>query len=394
MTDEKRYVLEDLEVKEVSVVDRGANKRVLLMVKNGDPMPTDETVTETAATESDPVVEAQAEKAKDTTELIVGLPADMRDAMAKMLTEVSARVGILGEAVKAATDGEGGVTDKFKNEVMGLSNALRMLASAEKADDIAAVEKGVLMGAPTPMAQGYGVPMMDAAPEYVMTAEGPMMKMPVAAMKAVACKYAMDQMYKAEEMLAKEDYSGCCACIYVCLKAIGPFVPEGGGMPQQMAYAMKMLMEPKMMEAMKQYAYNQPQPSIAAGVPDAQMPAHMEQPGSGSAPADELAKAGRKIAGAKLTKLEELLAQLSGVVAELRPTETVKTESDADAANLKDKIIALAKLAKAQQATIDRMNATRPTGHALPYVEADDDNSPAGKVLWPDDLNDLSDSDL
>jgi len=378
MTDEKRYVLEDLEVKEVSVVDRGANKRVLLMVKNGDPMPTDETVTETAATESDPVVEAQAEKAKDTTELIVGLPADMRDAMAKMLTEVSARVGILGEAVKAASDGEGGVTDKFKSEVMGLANALRMLAGAEKADDIASVEKGVLMAPPTPMAQSFD---LSATPEYVMTSEGPVMKMPEAVMKYMACKYAMEQMYQAESMLAKEDYAGCCMCVFACLKAIGPFVPDGGGMPQQM------------MQAMKQYAYNQPQPSIAAGVPDAQMPAHMEQPGSGAAPADELAKAGRKIAGEKLTKLEELLAQLSGVVAELRPTETTKSES-ADAANLKDKIIALAKLAKAQQATIDRMNATRPTGHALPYVEADDDNSPAGKVLWPDDLNDLSDSDL
>ena len=402
MPDAKRYVLEDLEVREVSVVDRGANQRKLLVVKNQDgdqPMPEAPAATEAETTEEpNPVVQAQADKAASETDLIVSLPENVRDAVAKMLGDVGARAGALGEAVKAAPTGDGGVTDKFKSEVFALSTALRLMVGAEKSEDIANIEKTILAEA-----QPTGVTMMtDSAPEYVMTEQGMMLKMPPAAMKEMACKYAMDKMYAAESALYDGDVGSCCVSIFMAAKALGPFLPDDGGMPQQMAYAMKAI-SVSAEDFAKQYAFNQPQPSIAAGVPSSHAPANMEQPGSGVATTGSMSKAGRKISGARLSKLEELLAQLTGVVTDLQPVavapvavpvETAKTEQPADA-ELRAKLRELVGVVKAQANEIKDLRSARPVGHAASHGggEAGDNPSP-GKVLWPDDLNELNDTDL
>lgn len=400
MPSEKRYQLEDLEVREVSVVDRGANKRKLLVVKNqdGDPtMPQDATAP--AEPTSDPIVQAQADKATSDTDLIVSLPEPVRDAIAKVLGDIGGRVGALGEAVKAASPGEGGVSEKFKGEVLALSSALRRMVGAEKTDDIAEIEKTILAEAyPANVQQGYM--MGQAAPEYVMTDSGLMMKMPAEAMKSIAAKYAMDKLYDAEDALYGGDYGSCCACIFVAVKALGPFLPDDGGMPQQMAYAMKAISLSDE-EFEKQYAFNQPQPSIAAGVPDSHPPVNMEQPGSGAATTGNMAKAGRKIAGARLSKLEELLAQLGQVVTELKPEAAAPVAKSAAptkteiSPELRSKLVEMAEVIKSQANEIKVLKSARPTGHAAEVGGDSSDKPKSGKVLWPDDLNDLNDdSDL
>jgi len=399
MPNEKRYQLEDLEVREVSVVDRGANKRNLLVVKNqdGDPtMPKDATAP--AEQTPDPIVQAQADKATSDTDLIVSLPEPVRDAIAKVLGDIGGRVGALGEAVKAASPGEGGVSEKFKGEVLALSSALRRMVGAEKTDDIAEIEKTILAEAyPAAMQQGYM--MGQEAPEYVMTDSGLMMKMPAAAMKQMAAKYAMEKLYDAEDALFAGDYGKVCVCVYVCLKALGPFLPDDGGMPQQMAYAMKAISLSDE-EFAKQYAFNQPQPSVAAGVPDSHPPVNMEQPGSGAATTGNMAKAGRKIAGARLSKLEELLAQLGQVVTDLKPepepaAPVAKSEGTEISPALRSKFIEMAEVIKAQSNEIKVLKSARPTGHAAEVGGDSSDKPKSGKVLWPDDLNDLNeDSDL
>lgn len=383
MTDseQKRYTLEDLEVHEVSVVDRGANKRKLLVIKNAE----DSMLDSTPAPTHDPVVAAQAEKAKETTDLIVGLSDETKAAVGGMLDNLSKRIDALSEAVKAAPTGEGGVSDKFKSEVAGLSVALRQLGVSEPTE-LADVAKALPpMSVPLTAGYGYsGMTMADvanAAPEYVMTAEGPMMKMPMEAMKGMACKYAMDELYKAEDELYKGDLMKACVCIYVCLKALGPFVPDDGGMPQQMAYAMKMLMEPKMAEAFKQYAFNQPQASIPAGVPNSHFPVNSEKPGSGTSEG-HLAKAGRKLSQSRLDKLTDITAQLQALLAEAAPATA--GEKDAVA-----KLADLTALAKAQAVKIQQLQSARPSGNVItPEGETAPHSNP---VVWPDDLNDLPD---
>ena len=301
------YRLEDLDVKEVSVVDRGANKRKLLVVKNAEVPMSKDALENTGADEAvepavtpDPVVDAQAEKAKAATELIVSLPEGVRDSVGKALTELSTRLGALGEAVKASAPGEGGLSDKFKAEMTTLSFALRSLGGVDKSTTTDAIDKS-LMAEGHPIAQAYAVDYTKTVPEVVMTSEGPMMKMPMEAMKGMACKYAMEKLYEAEDALYQGDMGGCCVSIYAACKAMGPFVPDDSGMPQQMAMAMKMFLGKELaMETMKQYAFNQPQPSIPAGVPDSHLPANMEKPGSGSS--GDLAKAGRKLNASDLGK--------------------------------------------------------------------------------------------
>jgi hypothetical protein len=395
MPDAKRYVLEDLEVREVSVVDRGANKRKLLVVKNQDgdqPMPEAPAHTEAEINEEpNPVVQAQAEKASAETDLIVSLPEQVRDGLAKMLSEVSGRLGALSEAVKATAPGEGGVSPKFKSEVVTLSSVLRAVVAAEKSEDIDSIEKTILAEVQPAVLQ-----LGEGAPEYVMTADGPVMKMPMDAMKEMAKQYAMSKLMEAEDALYKGDYGGCCMCIYLCMKAVGPFVPDDGGMPQQMAYAMKAV---SMNDAdfEKQYAFNQPQPSIAAGVPDSKLPANMEQPGSGVATPGNMAKAGRKISGARLSKLEELLAQLTGVVSDLRPPAPAPVETakaDHSDVELRAKLRELVGVVKAQRDEIKDLRSTRPVGHAATHGAEATDKPSSSKVLWPDDLNELNDTDL
>ena len=206
-------------------------------------------------------------------------------------------------------------------------------------------------------------------------------------MKAIACKMALEEAYKAEDALYEGDMAKACACIYVCLKAMGPFVPDDGGMPQQMAYAMKAIMGID-----KQYAFNQPQPSNAAGVPTSQPPANGEQPGSGVSEGN-LAKAGRKISGARLDKLSSVLDTLNALVSELDPQRASTEKGGAPTMDeaTQGKIKKLLSLVKSQQARINELSGARPTGNAV-TPEGDGNSNPGPRVVWPDDLNDL-DSD-
>jgi len=391
-TSETTYVLADLDVKEVSVVDRGANKRQLLVIKNAEnAMPTKPEVPEAEATPAASPAPAQAveQAAPDNDGLIVGIPEGVAKSLASAFGEMSQRLSALGEAVKAAPAGEGGVTDKFKGEVMTISSALRQLIGAEKSGKLGELlEKGGFMDSAYSVSK---MPPTDMAPEYVMTEQGLMMKMPAEAMKQMACGYSMEKMYSAESALYDGDLLSCCVELYICLKALSPFIPSDSEMPQPMAMAMRLFSGEQ--PTVKQYATNQPQPSIAAGVPTAKHPESAPVPGMGSSEGD-LAKAGRKLAGPKLDKLEGVLAQLASLVSELQPAnvpasgEVAKADSAA-----RDKLLQLARLAKAQADEIKMLRSARPVGNAGP-VEGDNGQSSSGEVSWPDDLNDLDDSDL
>lgn len=378
MTEEKRYaILEGLEVVEVSVVDRGANKRPLLVVKNaGAEMSTTPETSENVPT-PDPVAAAQAQKAAQDTDLIVSLPTELRDGLSKMLGEVGQRVAALGEAVKATQPGEGGMSDKFKSEVAAVSTALRKMIGVEKSDDLQRVEKV--------FSDGYANPTPDySAPEYVMTPDGPMMRLPMEAMKAIACKYASEMMWKAEDALFDGNVGGCCMAMLTCFKTIAPFAKA-----DEVPIAMLAMLD-------KQYAFNQPQASIAAGVPTSAAPAHQEQPGSGSL-TSPMAKAGRKISGERLSKLESMLAELNTMVSELRPDaadeRTAPVAVDVQVVEtMKSQVTELANLAKSQEAELKQLRSARPIGNAGPVEEPT--NTPTGPVLWPDDLNDLDDADI
>lgn len=406
--EQKVYRLEDLDVNEVSHVDRGANKRTYLMVKNAEdndmpqpktpeaapaaetPAPSVEKTDEVPATEApatepeakpDAVVAAQAEKAGEDTALMTALPASVRESMGAMLTDLSKRIGALGDAIKAAPEGEGTVTDKFKNELLSTSVALRQLIGAEKAADIEGIEKGVLtMG--VPMA---GPMQMSGESMVVQTAEGPMVKMPLEMMKGMACKYAMDKLYDAEDMLYDSDLDGCCICIITALKSLTPFVSGETAMPAdvQMAY-----------KAMKQYAFNQPQPSIAAGVPDAKKPDGEPPEGMGVQDGN-LAKAGRKISGANLDKLSSMATELEALLADLRPAveEAKVTKADDQVATLRGQLASVVALAKQQQKQLNTLRSSRPLGNSSGPVEGSTEVTKSPEPSWPDDLTDLLKND-
>jgi len=157
------------------------------------------------------------------------------------------------------------------------------------------------------------------------------------------------------------------------MKAIGPFLPDDGGAPMQEEMAAS-------------YAYNPPQASQPAGVPTAQMPGA------------NLKKAGRKISGARLDKLEAMHAQLALLLGELRgsqePAEKVSKAAaakDAEIARLASQVQQLTEIAKNQYAQLHSMKSSRPDTNVSAAGDFAQDVTP---FSWPDDLNDSIDPDL
>jgi len=385
------YRLEDLDVKEVSVVDRGANMRKLLIVKNAEvPMPTNAQPAATPEAKSgDPVVDAQASKAEATTDLIVALPVELRDELGKMLDGIAVRVGALSEAVKATEPGEGGLSDKFKSEIVGLGSVMKRLGGVEKSKAINALDKAALAsGDPI---DHLGIPRVskDASVEYVMTAEGPLMKMPPGEMMKVAMRYAIDEMYKAEDCLYyDEDMGGACAYLFSAMKALGPFIADS---PATLAMAEAVLG--------KQYAFNQPQPSIAAGVPSSHKGANEPPEGMGKGNAGDLTKGRPQFSDDRLSKLEGMFAVLQQVLTDVRPApapavtdvedEIKKDEGEPVSPDVQLALTKMAGLIKSLEAENKTLKSSRPLGNAA--VGGTPPSQPkSAKVHWPDDLNDLA----
>lgn len=362
------YILEDVEVKEVSVVDRGANKRPLLVVKNAK---AEEPVTvQSNEQQGDPVVAAQAEKASQTTHLMVSLPEAVRDEVGGMLDSLSKRLGALSEAVKASAPGEGGLTDAFKSEVLGLSTVMRRLIGVEKASAVNSVDKAALAeGKPIDPHAGLAVPVqLSSNIEYVMTPEGPLMKMPPDMMLKVAIRFAHDEMYGAEDCLYCDDVVGCCTRLYNCMKALAPFIPAEGSLPEAVQMALGLMLG-------KQYAYNQPQSSVPAGVPASQPPANPETSGV-----------------AKSSKLQELFAQLGELLGDAAPQQQQPVAKAASIPpELREGLIKMAHQVRALSAENATLRGTRPLGNAGQVEETPFQQSKP--VHWPDDLNDLPDLD-
>ncbi len=386
------YRLEDLDVKEVSVVDRGANMRKLLLVKNAeDPMPQN-TKTAEMPKSGDPVVDAQAEKAEATTDLIVALPEELRDELGKMLDGISVRIGALSEAVKATEPGEGGLSEKFKSEIVGLGSVMKRLGGVEKGKSINELDKAAV--AEGTAIDAIAIPRVakDASVEYVMTAEGPLMKMPPGEMMKVAMRYAIDEMYKAEDCLYyNEDMAGACGFLFSAMKALGPFIADGSTIA--MAEAM-----------VKQYAFNQPQPSIAAGVPLASKGANEPDEGMGKANAGDLTKGRKQFSDERLSKLEGMFAMLQQVLTDVRPEaepvaktadDEIKPEPAKDEVSpeVQEAMVKMAGLIKSLKSENTQLRASRSLGNAVVSDGAPSQPKQA-KVHWPDDLNDLNSPDL
>lgn len=416
--DENVTRLEDLEVKEVSVVDRGANKRGLLVVKNtsGDPMPKDafeqaisdaQTGKETPADDlslkddgtsveqaekpadgdakkppfppkgkkekgddsaPDPVVEAQAAKAAEDTELIVGMDEATKTSYVETLKAMATRISALGEAVAAAKSDSGATTsEKLLGEIVSVSQGLGRLAATDKAEVITALAKGLL-------AEPQAAQVAMASMPMEMTATGPMFKVPVEMALPMMAEFARKQLYQAEDMLYGPEYDmGKVMMILMgVMKVLGPFIPDAGGMP----------MQTEMAEIFQQYAFNQPQKSIPAGVPDAQLPEGME-------------KSGRKISGANMGTLEEMFEKLGNMISDAKTkdssTEPVTKAESPEIARLTGQVEKLTKLAKAQHTQLASMKSERPTGHATSIGDTNIEDTETKQVTWPDDLNTLND---
>ena len=167
-------------------------------------------------------------------------------------------------------------------------------------------------------------------------------------------------------------------CMAKAMKAIGPFLPNDGGAPMQQEMAAA-------------YAYNPPQASQPAGVPRAQMPG------------DNLKKAGRKISGERLDKLEAMHAQLAALLGELRHADTTDTTDttekvskataakDEEIARLASQVQQLTEIAKTQHAQLHSLKSSRPDTNASAAGDFAQNIAP---FSWPDDLNDSIDPDL
>ena len=388
------YRLEDLEVKEVSVVDRGANMRKLLVVKNADGTPA-----------TDQVVAAQANKAEETTDLIVALPLELRDELGTMLSDVSTRLGALSEAVKATDPGAGGLSEKFKSEMAGLGSVLKRLGGVEKSLAINPLDKAALANGTAIDVTGIPHSVKEASIDYVMTPQGPLMRMAPEEMMKVAMRYAIDEMWKADDALCyDEDMAGACGFLFSAMKALAPFIPAGPP-------ASELALAAEQMKAVltKQYAFNQPQASIAAGVPTAMTGVVDPKGGNGVGNAADLTKKGHKqFTPDRLAQLDGMFKTLQSLMAEVSmPAEPAAVVEPAPAAppapvaTTKDEGISpevqavLAKMAgaikhlKAENASL---SSARSLGNAA-APEANASTPTPAAVSWPDDLNDLPDLD-
>jgi hypothetical protein len=240
-----------------------------------------------------------------------------------------------------------------------------------------------------------------------MTADGPLMKMPPEEMLKVALRYACGELYKAEEALyGKADMPAAMSCLFNSMKALGPFITDGP--------AQALAMQADQMKAMltKQYAFNQPQPSIATGVPHAHAGASDPAGGTGKGnPGDLTKKGGPQFTSERMSKLEGMLEVLSSLMAEVRPVEqaapapTVEEPTAADEVTddvaddsvspaAQEALTKMAGLIKSLKVENAELRNARPFGNAA--SDGGDTPKPTtrAKVHWPDDLNDLDDSGL
>lgn len=91
------YRLNDLEVQEVSLVDKPANQRKFILVKAKAPE-----VEESAAVEKDGVDDAMADRATEATELLVDLHPEIQKKLAAQLELIGNRALALAQSVAAA----------------------------------------------------------------------------------------------------------------------------------------------------------------------------------------------------------------------------------------------------------------------------------------------------
>jgi len=344
--------------------------------------------------EDDAVIEAQADKAKDDTTLAIEMSAEVKAQVGDMLAKMSDRMKALSEAVLAAREGEGALPDKMRNEIVEVMQALSAVAApaTEKTDAVETpedTEKGLLAEAGNPamvtasademarpIAMRYAMKMADMTKEYLSKAQvlliGPMGDMED---DADDIEQMMSEKSMHEKRVAHTHaMAKAMGCMVKAVKAIGPFLPDDGGAPMQ--------------EVAAAYAYNPPQASQPAGVPSAQMPGA------------NLKKAGRKISGARLDKLEAMHSQLAALLGELRDVEaTDTTEKVSKATTAKDEEISrlasqvqqLTEIAKNQHAQLHSMKSSRPDTNVSAAGDFAQDVTP---FSWPDDLNDSIDSDL
>jgi hypothetical protein len=73
--------------------------------------------------------------------------------------------------------------------------------------------------------------------------------------------------------------------------------------------------------------------------------------------------------------------------------ETAKAAQPSDV-ELRAKLRELVDVVKAQRDEIKELRSVRPVGHAASHGAEASDKPSSGKVLWPDDLNELNDTDL
>jgi hypothetical protein len=377
-TDKKVTRLEDLEVHEVSVVDKGANKRTLLVVKNaGEEMPEqaelpadddlslrddgtaiddgDEDFGEPApevteeveqAADTDAVVEAQAVQAEADTSLVVSMDGETQTAFVEMLKGMQDRLGALGLAVEAAKPEPGAPTSlKLASEIADIAKTLGRLVGANKGEAIQA-----LLGKTE-------APSLTLDPSKMeLTKTGATYAMPLEMAKPMVAEYAREMLYQAcDSMYSPYDMEMAYKNVYGAMKAMGPFLTE---------------------DAQKQYAYNQPQPSYPAGVPDSKPPSSVK----------------KGISHERLASLEgmvnDLSAQLKKANEVTEPAAPVTKSGDSE---LHGKLKKLVTLCKAQQAKINELSTVRKIGNAEPV--GDRDEGDGQNVVWPDDLNEL-DSDV
>jgi hypothetical protein len=376
-TDDKKVTrLEDLEVHEVSVVDKGANKRTLLVVKNageempeqselpaddlslrddgtaiddsedfGEPAPEVLEEVEQAA-DTDAVVEAQAVQAENDTSLVVSMDGETQSAFVEMLKGMQDRLGALGLAVEAAKPEPGAPTSlKLASEIADIAKTLGRLVGANKGEAIMA-----LLGKTTPAAITLDPSKM------ALTKTGATYEMPLEMAKPMVAEYARDMLYNAcDHMYAPVDMDTAYKNVYGAMKAMGPFLAE---------------------DTQKQYAYNQPQPSYPAGVPDSKPPNSVK----------------KGISHERLASLEGMVNDLSAQLKEpASEPEPVAAIAKSDDSKLHGKLKQLVTLCKAQRAEIVELKGARQIGNAEPV--GDRDEGDGQKVVWPDDLNEL-DSDV
>lgn len=132
------YRLNDLEVQEVSMVDKPANQRKFLVVKNAA---------------ADAITAAEAAKATDDTELLIGLNPDVQKQLGGSLKAIGERCIALSTSIMAAAPldkAEAVVPEKLAGEVENIRAAVANLI--EKAPKFPPAKPAAVAPAPAPAA--------------------------------------------------------------------------------------------------------------------------------------------------------------------------------------------------------------------------------------------------